>query len=88
MTEGPRRLDCREAADRLYEYLDGELTPADDAAVRAHLAECAGCFSLFGFESAYLRFLEARTRARHAPPALKRRILDQLLVEPDETGGT
>ena len=84
MSDAPRRLDCREAADRLYEYLDGELTPADEAAVRTHLADCAGCFSLFGFESAYLRFLEARARARNAPPALKRRILDQLLLDPGD----
>ena len=31
--------------DRLSEYLDGELSPADRAAVDAHLAQCAACRS-------------------------------------------
>jgi len=71
--------DCLEATEHLYEYLDGELTPMVESAVRAHLAACGHCFSLFGFEQAYLRFLEARARAQGAPPALRRRILEQLL---------
>jgi anti-sigma factor RsiW len=29
--------------DRLTEYVDGELPPAESAAVEAHLAECAAC---------------------------------------------
>jgi anti-sigma factor (TIGR02949 family) len=73
------QVDCQQALDHLYEYLDGELTPLAEAAIKAHLAVCAPCFALFGFEQAYLRFLEARTRAQGAPPALRRRILDQLL---------
>lgn len=77
-------LDCHEAVARLYDYLDGELTPSDHAAVRRHLAACAHCFDLFDFEDAYLRFLEARTRAQGAPPHLQRRILDLLLFERPE----
>jgi anti-sigma factor (TIGR02949 family) len=84
MSGAPEHLDCEQAADRLYEYLDGELTPAVEAAVRTHLAECAGCFALYDFESAYLRFVEARARARGAPPPLKRKILEQLLFEGDD----
>ena len=74
-------IDCRETATQLYEYLDGELTPAAEAAVRAHLADCAPCFGLFDFENAYLRFLEARARVQGAPESLKRRILDELLSD-------
>jgi len=70
---------CLEAIEHLYDYLDGELTPEREAAVKAHLGTCAYCFSLFGFEHAYLRFLEARARAQEIPPALRRRILDTLL---------
>ena len=72
-------VDCLEAVEHLYDYLDGELTPERDAAVRAHLGACAHCVSLFGFEHAYLKFLAARARAQHAPPALRRRILNTLL---------
>ncbi|HEX9633675.1 MAG TPA: zf-HC2 domain-containing protein [Gemmatimonadales bacterium] len=79
----PETMDCGAAANRLYEYLDGELSPAAEAGVRAHLAACAHCFGLFDFETAYLRFLEARTRARGAPPHLRQRILDELLFDPE-----
>lgn len=79
----PERIDCGAAADHLYEYLDGELTPAAEAAVRAHLAACAHCLGLFDFETAYLRFLEARVRARGAPAHLRQRILDELLFDPE-----
>jgi anti-sigma factor (TIGR02949 family) len=71
-------IDCHEAAERLYEFLDGELTPDLEAAIRQHLEWCAGCFGLYDFERAYLRFLEARTRAVGAPATVRRRILAEL----------
>jgi anti-sigma factor (TIGR02949 family) len=73
------RIDCREAFERLYAYLDGELTTEKADEVREHLDACKDCFHLATFESAYLRFLEARTRAQHAPEVLKKRILRHLL---------
>lgn len=85
MSEPIRQIDCREAAERLYEYLDGELTPERAAEVQAHLAVCAPCLTLSKFESAYLRFLEVRARARHVPPDLRRRILERMMFrEPPE----
>ncbi len=85
MTQEPRDIDCGEALDRLYEYLDEELTPVRAEEVRLHLAKCAPCLALSGFESAYLRFLEARTRAMNAPPHLRKRILERLLFDPGAT---
>lgn len=72
-------IDCREAFDLLYAYLDGELSAGQEAEVRQHLEICKPCFKLATFESAYLRFLEARTRAQRAPAHLKKAILRQLL---------
>ncbi|UCD23696.1 MAG: mycothiol system anti-sigma-R factor [Gemmatimonadota bacterium] len=79
----PRKIDCQEAAERLYEYLDGELTPDSEAEVRAHLDDCAPCFKLLGFEDAYLSFLRARTRAHQAPEHLKKKIFEQVLFDQD-----
>jgi anti-sigma factor (TIGR02949 family) len=79
MSDAVDPCDCLEAIEHLYEYLDGELTPEREAAIKAHLGACAHCFSLFGFEHGYLKFLEARARAQEVPPALRRRILDTLL---------
>jgi anti-sigma factor (TIGR02949 family) len=74
--------DCQAAVERLYDFLDGELTAADAAAVRQHLAACTQCVALFDYEAAFLRFLEARRAAAGAPPALRRAILERLLREP------
>jgi len=79
----PETIDCRAVTRQLYEYLDGELSPAAEAKVQAHLADCAHCFGLADFETAYLRFLEARTRARGAPAHLRQQILDELLSDPE-----
>jgi anti-sigma factor (TIGR02949 family) len=79
----PEPIDCHEAARRLYEYLDDELTPEVEASVRAHLKDCANCFSLCGFEGAYLSFLKARTKAQAAPEHLKKRIFEQILLDRD-----
>lgn len=78
----PERVDCHRAVAELYPYLDGELTPHLERAIRAHLATCAHCFGLFNFERVYLDFLRARARARSAPEPLRRRILESLLVDP------
>jgi anti-sigma factor (TIGR02949 family) len=87
MTDGQQNIDCLEALDRLYEYLDEELTPVRAEEVRQHLEKCAPCLAVSQFESAYLKFLEARAKAREAPEALRKRLLERLLFEPDEPAG-
>ncbi len=74
-------MNCREAVEHLYEYLDQELTPEAERKVREHLAACPPCGQHFNFEQQFLKFVEARCRARGAPPELKRRILDELFGE-------
>ena len=71
-------MNCPEAAEHLYEYLDRELTPEAEREVRQHLADCHPCGEQFDFEALFLKFLRARCRARGAPPELKRRILREL----------
>jgi anti-sigma factor (TIGR02949 family) len=88
MTDEPQNLDCQEALDRLYEYLDEELTPIRAEEVRLHIQQCAPCFELAGFEETYLRFLEARTRARGAPESLRKKILHEILFEDEQPSTT
>jgi mycothiol system anti-sigma-R factor len=74
-------VNCRECAEQLYPYLDRELTPDVERAVRAHLADCPPCDEQFDFEELFLKFVRARCRAQGAPPELKRRILNELFGE-------
>jgi anti-sigma factor (TIGR02949 family) len=78
---GGARLSCAEVLDRIYEFLDGELSPDVDARIREHLEACAECFPHFEHERVFLRFLERRAQIERAPPALRRRIFQALLVE-------
>jgi anti-sigma factor RsiW len=36
-------MDCKQCAEDLTAYLDGELSPNDSAQVKSHLAVCASC---------------------------------------------
>lgn len=79
-------LDCRETANRLYEFIDGELTADVEEAVRTHLADCGQCTTRHSFEKHFLRFLRARTRARAAPQHLRKQVFEAILCEEDQPG--
>ena len=74
-------MNCRECVEHLYEYLDREMTPDLEREIRAHLAHCPPCGEHHDFEALFLKFLRARCTAQGAPPALRRRILEQLFDE-------
>ncbi len=74
-------MNCDDALDHLYEFLDRELTPEVEREVREHLRACAPCAQEADFEDTFLKFVQARCRAHGAPPELKRRILHELFGE-------
>jgi anti-sigma factor (TIGR02949 family) len=74
-------IDCREAAERLQDYLKRELTPEVEAAVRAHLERCSPCFSQARFEENFLLALERRARECGCPGSLRARIVSVLRAE-------
>ena len=79
--DDPQSLDCDEAIERVYEYLDGELTPEVELAIQQHLAACAKCEPRFEHERLFLELLAERARLERAPPELRRRVLRELVDE-------
>jgi len=77
----PEPIDCREATDRLHDYLKRELTLELAVEVRAHLERCRSCFRHARFEEEFLRMLEERARRETCPGALRERILRALREE-------
>lgn len=77
-------MPCNEVIERIYEFLDGELTSEVDAKIRDHLGKCERCYPHFRHEEVFLRFLERRAQIEKAPPSLRRRIFQNLLD--DEIG--
>lgn len=74
-------LDCDAVMRQLWDYLDGELTPDREAAVRDHLAVCKRCYPQYDFEKAFVRALAASRREHSRPDALRTRVLAALRAE-------
>ncbi|CCH79756.1 Anti-sigma factor (fragment) [Nostocoides japonicum T1-X7] len=70
--------DCSQTLHRLYEYLDGEMTPEDTATIARHLAECAPCMEQHDIEAAVKALLKRSCRQEQAPVALRTAIVQRL----------
>jgi len=77
----PEPIDCREAGERLQDYLKRELTAELAIEVRVHLKRCRSCFHHARFEERFLQLLEERARRETCPGALRERILRALRDE-------
>jgi len=73
-------VDCNGTIERLYHYLDGELTDERRQEIRHHLDECSPCLDAFDFE-AELRHVIASRCKDHVPEALRQRVHDALREE-------
>ena len=75
---GPHELDCDDALDHLYEYLDGEEGPIDKARIAQHLGECGPCLAEYDVER-IVKALVARSCCAHAPAQLRARVVAELV---------
>ena len=73
-------LDCDDTIERLYHYLDGELTDSRREDIKRHLDECGPCLGAFDFE-AELRVVIASRCKDHVPDNLRKRVHEALLQE-------
>lgn len=76
--EGPRPavggfLDCDETIERLYYYLDGELTEERRVEIQRHLDLCGPCVHAFGFETELRKVIANRCKD-HVPDSLMDRV--------------
>ena len=79
MTDCPREIDCRTAVQKLWDYLDQELTPERMAEVQGHLDRCASCLPHHDYARMFLAALsEAREDDVRAPALLRRRVMENL----------
>lgn len=66
-------VECQQALDTLYHYLDGELTPERRSAIQRHLDDCSPCLEAFDFE-AELKLVVARRCREQVPEHLRVRV--------------
>ena len=69
--------DCSDVLDRVYEYVDGELSSDVVESIREHLAECAPCLRQYDLE-AVLKQLVRRSCQDRAPETLRLRIIARI----------
>lgn len=72
---GEPMVDCRGAMERLFDLLDGELTPEREMKVRAHISGCPGCFTYADFEERFLKALRTARVKGDCPRALRERVM-------------
>lgn len=72
---------CGAMLERLYHFLDGELTEDRRVKIQGHLDACPSCFSAFDFE-AELRLVVAARAQTAVPEALIARIRATLSLPP------
>jgi mycothiol system anti-sigma-R factor len=78
--------DCAQALARVYEYLDGEMSPAAMAQMREHLDDCAPCLQQYDLDVA-LKALVRRSCRESAPADLRERIMVKITEIRIEIGG-
>ncbi len=71
----PHATDCREVLQRVYEFLDGEMTSHDIDKIRVHLDECAPCLSEYDLDVALKALVRRSCGCEPAPEALRARIM-------------
>ncbi len=74
-------MDCQDCVERLYQYLDRELSHEEVATVKRHLDDCTGCTDHFFFEERLIQRIRDACSEDRAPDDLRERIVLRLRVE-------
>ena len=73
----PASSGCDETIERLYTYLDGELTEQRRLEITRHLDLCGPCVGAYGFEAELRKVIASRCKD-HVPDDLITRVADAL----------
>ena len=79
--DGAPIKDCSGAMKRLFDLLDGELTPEREREVRSHITSCPDCFTHHDFEQRFLQALQMSKRSVCASEKLRDRLMSALRAE-------
>jgi anti-sigma factor (TIGR02949 family) len=76
-----KSVGCREAAERVFEFLDGELEDVSEEEIAEHFRVCGRCYPSLAFEQAFRDALARARRGEKAPADLRERVLEALRKE-------
>ena len=70
--------DCSEVLHRVYEYLDGEMTPDDTAKIKHHLEACGPCLEQYDLDQVVKALVKRSCQCEEAPVALRTQIMTRI----------
>jgi len=70
--------DCSEVLHRVYEYLDGEMTPDDTRKIRHHLDACGPCLQEYDLDQALKALVKRSCACEEAPVELRTQIMARI----------
>ena len=71
-------ISCQEAAEKVYEYLDGELDGETTEQVRGHIEMCKKCYPYFNFERIFLDHIRSQANRDESSKALEEKVMKML----------
>ena len=74
----PTETNCRDALDRVYAYLDGEIDDQDYTRIREHLDDCAPCLRQYGIEQEVKVLVARCCGSETASTELRARVLTRI----------
>jgi mycothiol system anti-sigma-R factor len=74
-------MDCNDCVEKLYAFLDTELSTTELEQVRLHLDGCDDCDENFVFEARFLETLRECCTSDVAPADLRERVIRKLRGE-------
>jgi mycothiol system anti-sigma-R factor len=70
--------DCREVLDKVYAYIDGELTDHDVVEIRVHLDECSPCLKEYDLDKVVKQLVAKHCGSDPVPADLRSKVLARI----------
>lgn len=67
-------MKCEQLIEKLYLFIDGELSPEEEYEIEAHLSECVQCLRIYGLELQFKRMIIHKLKCEEIPEGLIERI--------------
>jgi len=79
-THSQSHAECSEVLHRIYEYLDGEMQPADVARVAEHLEACGPCLHEHDLDRAVKAAVRRSSAPQPCPEELRVQVLQRITM--------
>jgi mycothiol system anti-sigma-R factor len=83
----PHDTDCREVLERVYSYIDGELTEGDVVEIRVHLDECSPCLKEYDLDVVVKQLVAKHCGCDPVPGDLRSKVLARIAQVRAELSG-